>query len=81
VACSGCAGPSADIITEPHLDIRTMIGKRMNLLTGIDKDEIISYIEHQAKTYYAYSLASPVMYKKPTLEIKEWTGSTGSSES
>ncbi len=81
VACGGCAGPSADIITEPHLDVRTMVGKRMNLLTGIAKDEITAYIEHQAKTYYAYSLASPVMYKKPTLEIREWTGSAGSSES
>jgi F420-non-reducing hydrogenase small subunit len=80
VACSGCAGPSVDIITEPHLDVRTMVSKRMNLLTGIDKDEIKTYIERQAKTYYAYSLASPVMYKKPTLEMREWTGSTGSSE-
>jgi F420-non-reducing hydrogenase small subunit len=75
IACSGCAGPSADIITEPHLDIRTMVAKRMHLLTGIDKDEIQTYFERQAKTFYAYSLASPIMYKKPTLEMREWTGS------
>jgi F420-non-reducing hydrogenase small subunit len=75
VACGGCAGPSADIITEPHIDIRTMVSKRMHLLTGIDKGEIQSYIERQAKTFYAYSLASPVIYKKPTVEMREWTES------
>jgi F420-non-reducing hydrogenase small subunit len=74
VACGGCAGPSADIVTEPHIDIRTMVSKRMHLLTGIDRNEIQSYIERHAKTFYAYSLASPVIYKKPTVEMKEWTG-------
>jgi len=51
IACSGCAGPSADIITEPHLDIRTMVAKRMHLLTGIDKDEIYR------KVNYSYSMS------------------------
>jgi F420-non-reducing hydrogenase small subunit len=73
IACGGCAGPSGDIITEPHLDIRTMVSRRMHLLTGIDNKEIQSYIERQAKTFYAYALASPVLYKKPTVEMKEWT--------
>jgi F420-non-reducing hydrogenase small subunit len=73
IACSGCAGPSTDIITEPHLDIRTLLSKRMHLLTGIKKEEIQAYIEQEAKTFYAYSLASPVIYKKPTVKIREWT--------
>lgn len=76
VACAGCAGPSFDIIVEPHLDIRTMIAKRMHLLTGIDMKEILDHIEQEARTYYAYSLASPVIYKKPAVRIKSWTEAT-----
>ncbi len=74
VACAGCAGPSMDIITEPHLDIRTMIAKRMSLLTGIDQKEIQEYIEKEAKTFYSYAISSPIIYKKPTVEIREWAG-------
>ena len=78
VACSGCAGPSYDIITEPHLDIRTMVAKRMNMLTGIDYTEIRSYIESSARTFYGYAMASPVIYKKPTVELREWATSPSS---
>lgn len=74
-ACSGCAGPSLDIVTEPQLDMRTLIAKRMHLITGIDIAETQKYFEQNAKTFYAYALASPVIYKKPTVEILEWTGS------
>lgn len=74
VACAGCAGPSVDLITEPHLDIRTMIAKRMSLLTGIDQQEIIDYMEREAKTFYSYALSSPSIYKKPTVEMREWAG-------
>ncbi|MBN2587416.1 MAG: hypothetical protein JXA64_10885 [Candidatus Fermentibacteraceae bacterium] len=74
VACAGCAGPSLDLITEPHLDIRTLIAKRMSLLTGIDRQEIIDYIEKEAKTFYSYALSSPSIYKKPTVEMREWAG-------
>jgi F420-non-reducing hydrogenase small subunit len=73
VACAGCAGPSIDIITEPHLDIRTLIAKRMSMLTGIDQEEILHYIEDEAKTFYSYCLSSPSIYKKPTVEMREWT--------
>jgi F420-non-reducing hydrogenase small subunit len=74
IACTGCNGPSLDIITEPHLDIRTLIARRMNLLVGIPADEITAYMEKEAKTFYSYALASPVMYKKPTMELREWAG-------
>lgn len=73
VACAGCAGPSVDMITEPHLDIRTLIAKRMSMLTGIDPKEIVDYIEKEAKTFYSYALSSPAIYKKPTVEMREWT--------
>lgn len=75
VACFGCGGPSLEIISEPHLDIRTMVARRMNMLTGIDYDEIKAYIESEVKTYYAYAMASPVMYKKNTVEIRQWAQS------
>jgi hypothetical protein len=31
-------------------------------------------MEKEAKTFYSYAMASPVMYKKPTMEIREWAG-------
>ncbi|MBP7865375.1 MAG: methyl viologen-reducing hydrogenase [Acidobacteria bacterium] len=72
VACTGCNGPSVDIVSEPHLDIRTMLAKRMEMLTGIAADEVKHYIEEDAKTYYCYAMASPVIYKKPAVELREW---------
>ena len=81
VACAGCAGPSFDIIVEPHLDIRTMDARRMNLLTGIDMNEINEYLEREARTYYAYALASPVIYNKPSVKIQSWAGATAGDES
>jgi F420-non-reducing hydrogenase small subunit len=75
VVCTGCAGPSSDIITEPHLDIRTSVARRMNMLTGIDYEAIKSYMEASARTFYGYAMASPVMYKKPTVELREWAAS------
>ncbi len=74
VACAGCAGPSVDVITEPHLDIRTLIARRMSPLTGIDQREIVEYMEREARTFYSYALSSPVIYRKPTVEIREWAG-------
>lgn len=72
--CSGCAGPSMDVVTEPHLDLRTLVAKRMQMLCGIDPAEVKSYFESNAKTFYAYALASPVIYRKPTVEMREWAG-------
>ena len=74
IACTGCNGPSLDIVTEPQLDIRNLIAKRMGLLLGIPADELKAYIEQEAKTFYSYCLASPVIYKKPTMEMREWAG-------
>ena len=71
-SCAGCAGPSVDLIREPHLDIRSMVAKRMAMLTGIPEQEIRDYIQGDAKTFYSYALSSPVMYGKPTVELREW---------
>lgn len=86
IACTGCNGPSLDIVANPHLDIRNLIAKRMNLLLGESLEEIKAYMEREAKTFYSYALASPAMYKKPSLEMREWAGDapespvTGSKE-
>jgi F420-non-reducing hydrogenase small subunit len=74
VVCTGCNGPRLDIITEPRLDIRNSVANRMSKLCGIDAQEVKSYMEQDAKTYYSYAMASPVMYKKPTVELREWAG-------
>lgn len=74
VTCAGCTGPSVAVVTEPHLDIRNMVAKRMSLLTDIDENEIRDYMAKEAKTFYSYALSSPVIYRKPTVEIREWVG-------
>ncbi len=74
VTCAGCTGPSVAVVTEPYLDIRNMVAKRMSLLTDIDENEILEYMAKEAKTFYSYALSSPVVYKKPTVEIREWVG-------
>ncbi|MBI5014172.1 MAG: methyl viologen-reducing hydrogenase [Deltaproteobacteria bacterium] len=71
--CTGCAGPSMDVLAEPHLDMRGLVAKRMNLLCGIDPKDVKAYFERDAKTFYAYAVASPVIYRKPTVEMLEWT--------
>jgi len=73
VACTGCNGPRLEIIREPHLDIRSTIARNMHVLCGADQAEVVSYLESDAKTYYSYAMSSPVMYKKPTVELREWT--------
>lgn len=74
VACTGCAGPSIDVITEPYLDIRGLLARRMAMLCGVDCNEVRAYFEAEAKTFYAYTLASPAIYRKPTVELREWAG-------
>lgn len=72
VACTGCAGPTMQILTEPYLDIRTEISDRMARLTAIDADTIKAYMEKTAKTQYAYAMATKMIGSKPTFLIKKW---------
>jgi F420-non-reducing hydrogenase small subunit len=72
VACSGCAGPSENVILEPQLDIRTEIAERMSRMTRIPKNDIVHAIERQSKTLYAYAMASPVFRQKPTFLLRRW---------
>jgi F420-non-reducing hydrogenase small subunit len=74
VACMGCNGPSLNIIREPQVDYRGVLAGTMSFLTGINEADVKAYIEAEAKTFYAYSLASPAIYKKPTVELREWAG-------
>jgi F420-non-reducing hydrogenase small subunit len=70
--CTGCNGPSVNILLEPNRDIRTELAERMHRLTGLPADEIASVIEEFAKTHYSYALASPFLYHKPTFHLREW---------
>jgi F420-non-reducing hydrogenase small subunit len=79
VACAGCTGPSVAVVSEPHLDIRNMVARRMSLVTGIDATEIQDYIAREARTFYSYALSSPIIYKKPAVEIREWAGEKSTS--
>jgi len=72
IVCTGCAGPSINIISEPNRDIRTEIAMRMSKLTAIPYDKILKSIEEFSRTYYAHAMASPFIREKPTFLIKKW---------
>jgi F420-non-reducing hydrogenase small subunit len=73
VPCFSCGGPSESIILEPQKDVRSEIAERMSHLTKIPSDAIVKAIEKQAKTHFAYAMASPVFRQKPTFLLKKWT--------
>jgi F420-non-reducing hydrogenase small subunit len=80
VPCFSCCGPSEAVILEPQKDVRSEIAMRMAHLTEIPYDDIVAEIENQAKTHFAYAMASPVFQQKPTFLLKKWTrreGGTG----
>ncbi len=72
VMCSGCAGPTMQILTEPTHDIRTEISERMSRLTKIDAQTIKTHMEKSAKTHYAYAMATKMIGNKPTFLINKW---------
>lgn len=73
VPCFSCGGPSASTVLEPQKDVRSEIATRMAHLTKIPYAEIVTAIEAQAKTHFAYAMASPVFRQKPTFLLKKWT--------
>lgn len=72
VACTGCAGPAMQILTEPNRDLRTDLASRMARLTRIDEEEVVSSMEKTAKSHYAYAMATKMVGKKPTFLINRW---------
>jgi F420-non-reducing hydrogenase small subunit len=72
VICTGCSGPSIQVLQEPNRDIRTEIADRMSELTSIPRMDIIHEIQKNSKTHYAYAMASNMIGKKPTFLIKNW---------
>lgn len=73
IPCSGCAGATRQVLTEPNRDIRTEIAERMSRLTAIPREEIVREIERTAKTHYSYTMATPMIGEKPTFLIRKWT--------
>jgi F420-non-reducing hydrogenase small subunit len=72
IPCSGCAGPSIQVLSEPTRDIRTEIGDRMSRLTEIPYETVTSHLEKSAKTHYAYAMATKMIGNKPTFLIRKW---------
>lgn len=72
VPCTGCAGATMQVLTEPNRDIRTEIADRMSRLTKIGRDDIIESLERCAKSHYSYTMASAMIGNKPTFHIKKW---------
>lgn len=73
IPCSGCAGATMQVLTEPNRDIRTEIAERMSRLTEIPREAIVREIERTAKTHYSYTMATPMIGEKPTFLIQKWT--------
>jgi F420-non-reducing hydrogenase small subunit len=74
VPCTGCAGATMQILTEPNRDIRTEIGDRMSRLTKIPRDTIVREIEKTSKSHYSYTMATSMIGEKPTFLINKWIG-------
>ncbi len=72
IMCTGCAGPTMQILCEPTHDIRSEIADRMARLTKIDAAEIKRHMEKSAKTHYAYAMATKMVGNKPTFLIRKW---------
>lgn len=72
IMCTGCAGPTMQVLTEPNRDIRTEISDRMSRLTEIEPASIQARMEKSAKTHYAYAMATKMIGNKPTFLIKKW---------
>lgn len=72
VPCTGCAGPTRQILTEPSRDLRTELADRASGLTKIPRETVITALEKAAKTHYAYAMASPLVHRKPTFLIRQW---------
>ncbi len=70
--CTGCAGATMQVLTEPNRDIRTEIGDRMSRLTKIDRADVIREIERSAKSHYSYTMATRMIGEKPTFLIRKW---------
>jgi len=76
VTCTGCAGPTTQILTEPNRDIRTEVAQRMARLTRIGEPDIVRAIERSAKSHYAYAMATSMIGEKPTFHIRKWIAET-----
>jgi F420-non-reducing hydrogenase small subunit len=72
VPCTGCAGPTPQILTEPNRDLRTEVAERVARLTRIPAEAVVRTMEAQAKTHYAYAMATRMVGKKPTFLIQKW---------
>jgi F420-non-reducing hydrogenase small subunit len=72
VMCTGCAGPTMQVLTEPNRDIRTEVAERMSKLTAIAPATIQQSIEYAAKSHYSYAMASSMIGGKPTFLIDQW---------
>jgi len=72
VPCTGCAGATMQILTEPNRDIRTEIGERMSKLTKIPAEDIVKEIEATSKSHYSYTMATAMIGEKPTFLINKW---------
>ncbi len=72
VPCTGCAGPTMEILTEPNRDIRTEVADRMARLTRLEQPVIIKAMERSAKSHYSYAMASRMIGEKSTFLIRKW---------
>jgi len=70
--CTGCCGPSINIILEPNRDLRTELAQRIHMLTTIAEEAVTDEIQEFSKTHYCYALASSMLYKKPAFHLREW---------
>jgi len=74
IPCTGCAGATMQILTEPNRDIRTEIAERMSKLTAIPHAAVVAETERTSKSHYSYTMATQMIGEKPTFLIRRWIG-------
>jgi F420-non-reducing hydrogenase small subunit len=77
VICTGCGGPSFNVIVEPNREMRTGMASLISSMTRIRYEAIVTHIEERSKTFYAHVMSSPVINSKPGFDIKGWIDRTG----
>lgn len=71
VPCTGCNGPSLDVLREPCRDIYNMMLRRISDLTDKPQKEVEKEFYDVAHTMYAFTIGSLIMEDKENSKIRD----------
>ncbi len=71
--CTGCTGPTKQILTEPNKDIKSELELRMSKLTKIDKIEMRDEIEKFVRNRYLCAMAAGLIQNNTSFFAEKQT--------